>query len=360
MINIYIDDKVIERHREYIKKSIIKKKIEGLLEGEWLIKLENVYGVEVLENHKAFVNCLLKEYENMDSGGNENIFVGKPEYLFGFLKKMEKEYSEVNELINKDADYSKRILDVFGYNNFVNSYGMNKGNVQGEEPYIIDNFEKKADDFKWGAYAYVLSLKLKVCPYCNRNYITPLYTEDGKMRADLDHFFAKSRYPYFSISLFNLVPSCKFCNSSLKGTEEFSFEENFHPFDEIVAENLYRITYIPKSVSCFWGEEELEIDIEYNYANESWKKINQNINTFKIKEIYQYHKDIVSNLTKKRYVYDEGYIDYLWKSYPNLFDSREEVVDFLVTSYNVSQIENVPLGKMIKDLIEEMWGEIIF
>ena len=36
------------------------------------------------------------------------------------------------------------------------------------------------------------------------------------------------------------------------------------------------------------------------------------------------------------------------------YNQIKEVVEFLVAQYDISQIENAPLGKMMKDLIEEM------
>lgn len=354
MVNIYIKQKILERHREYIKNSSIREDINSLLNREYLIKIQEKYGEIFRKNHSKFCNYLIEQYCNMSEGGNENIFIGNPRYLYKFIEIVKKEYNDIDKIIQSDKEYLNDILDVFGYQKFVNSHGWINKDMEMEEYYRIDNFEKDENNFKWGAYAYVLSLKIKVCPYCNRNYITPLYSEEGKMRADLDHFFAKSKYPYLSISLFNLIPSCKYCNSSLKGQKEFTYTNNFHPFDNIKAHDLYEITYIPENISCFFGKEDFNVKIKYNYINENWKKIKGNTDILKIEEIYQYHKDIVVNLIKKKYIYDEAYIRYLCHSYPNLFSSREEVVNFLISSYNISEVENVPLGRLLKDLIKEM------
>lgn len=46
-----------------------------------------------------------------------------------------------------------------------------------------------------------------VCPYC-----------DGEIgTADLDHYYAKSRYPLLACSPWNLVPVCKSCNDKVTG-----------------------------------------------------------------------------------------------------------------------------------------------
>lgn len=351
MINIQVSDEIKERHRTYIKESRIKKNIKSLLKDDYVNKQEE----EFRDKHDIFCKRLLREYDNMEQGENENIFLGEPEYLYQFINHMIENFEIIHRKIQQDEKYADCLLHVFGYDSFVDSHGMlDKKKAAEEKELTLENFDNYADGFKWGAYAYVMSLKVKVCPYCNRNYVTPLYSQNGKMRADLDHFFAKKMYPYLSISLFNLVPSCKYCNSSLKGQNEFTYRGNFHPLDKIRADDLYRMTYMPENAGCFTGKENFDIDLEYNYADEMWEKMKGNNDTFKLREVYQYHKDIVSGLIKKRYVYNDGYIDYLWKSYPNLFTSREEVITFLLSPYDEIQMENVPLGKLMKDLIEEM------
>jgi hypothetical protein len=59
---------------------------------------------------------------------------------------------------------------------------------------------------------------MNVCPYCNRNFISPIYKdervgEDNRKQApDIEHFFPKSIYPFLALSISNLLPSCSFCN----------------------------------------------------------------------------------------------------------------------------------------------------
>ncbi len=59
---------------------------------------------------------------------------------------------------------------------------------------------------------------MNVCSYCNRNFINPIYKEEkvgqdnSKQAPDIEHFFPKSIYPLFSLSISNLLPSCTFCN----------------------------------------------------------------------------------------------------------------------------------------------------
>lgn len=66
-------------------------------------------------------------------------------------------------------------------------------------------------------------LDLDYCPYCGNEEVA--FTEfvhpaNGKtlLKPELDHFLPKSIYPFFAVSIFNLIPSCDKCNhKDLKG-----------------------------------------------------------------------------------------------------------------------------------------------
>ena len=75
-------------------------------------------------------------------------------------------------------------------------------------------------------------MRIPVCPYCNRQYVT-LYRDSGnhqKTTADLDHFYAKSIYPYLALCVYNFVPSCQICNSRFKGDVDFYETPHLYPY----------------------------------------------------------------------------------------------------------------------------------
>lgn len=80
------------------------------------------------------------------------------------------------------------------------------------------------------------SLNIPVCPFCNRQYITSWedMKKEKKSTADLDHFFPKSEYPLFALSLFNFVPSCQVCNSRMKLDHFMDDDGNrpIYPYEE--------------------------------------------------------------------------------------------------------------------------------
>lgn len=83
----------------------------------------------------------------------------------------------------------------------------------------------------WNAYALVEKHQLRICPYCHASHLNFHIHETKDMRPPLDHFYPRSRYPYLSISLYNLIPSCYQCNSSVKGAKNPLIEKLRHPFE---------------------------------------------------------------------------------------------------------------------------------
>lgn len=73
------------------------------------------------------------------------------------------------------------------------------------------------------------------CPYCNEATMKIVPKEDEDkfdhfMLFDIDHFYSKSAYPYLALSFYNHIPSCKACNQTYKGKNEFSFATHIHPY----------------------------------------------------------------------------------------------------------------------------------
>ncbi len=77
------------------------------------------------------------------------------------------------------------------------------------------------------------------CPYCNDNPISILDISNEKdeeiiLRAylELDHFYPKSRMPFFVLSFYNLIPSCSPCNATEKSDKDFCISTHINPYYE--------------------------------------------------------------------------------------------------------------------------------
>ena len=209
------------------------------------------------------------------------------------------------------------------------------------------NYKMVFEHADWGAYSFLLATGVKTCPYCNRQYILPIYSNNGKARAQIDHFFPKSSYPYFSLSLYNLIPSCSVCNASLKRKEEFT-PNTLNPY-EVDFHKLARFKVIPykdQYIISLKARKDEKCDEE---------QVNRQKQMFKLESRYSYQQQVIEEMVKRRMIYNEDYIDSLLKKYPMLFQSKEQIWA-LGIGYEVEEdkICDEPLGKLKRDVAEQL------
>ncbi|MDI0264805.1 hypothetical protein QIW52_02435 [Clostridioides difficile] len=396
MIKIELTNEIKQYHKKYFKT-----KIRPNFKGH-KIEFDNDY---LKFEHEEFMKFCSQNYEDLA--------IGNFDKLRKINKDIKKKYPIILEMIDKkkctyknkkDVLYKDVLLDIFGYNKFIdisifeyikkqaildtneNKYSymvFNKmidilNDIYSEKVAIIEsykneyrkslkhmsvkNFEKKfnedlfniditIDNFKkhynfediWSPYMFIFITGLRVCPYCNRQYITPVYSSSGKLRADLDHFLPKNKYPFFSMSLYNLIPSCKFCNSSLKGTKEFDFD-SLNPYECNIDDYI-----------------KFEIDLASNTNNiivnpiKDKDKAKDYLNMFKIETLYNYHRNQASDLLKKKLIYSDEYLENMYKYFGNSFSSFDEMKE-LVIGYTISKenINDEPLAKFKRDISKQL------
>jgi len=152
----------------------------------------------------------------------------------------------------------------------------------------------------YSAYDLAARLDVRVCPYCNRQYTFTVITVDNNVsRPEFDHFFSQEKYPLLSMSFYNLIPSCKICNSTLKHTKQFSLDRNIHPylygFDKAA-----RFNYHAKDSRTAIGMGiNMEITLTSKEDHLLSEQLNNNIRIFKLKDIYRGHRDIVAEIVRK-------------------------------------------------------------
>lgn len=276
----------------------------------------------------------------------EVILIGKPSELEKITAHFKQNLKIQFDARNKKSVLYKCLKDIFDYSAFVRSY----------------------PPANWGAYQLVMKLNVKICPYCNRQYIFTICNDTGKTRGRLDHFYDKSTYPYLALSLYNLIPCCNTCNTDFKGSSEFSIKTHLNPYVDEFGE------YFKFSVQMISGKDlkpgdsnqinylkgigdEFEIVIKDSSIDDNLRmKINNNLKIFKIRELYNMHKDYVIDLIKKRVMYSDSQIDELYSLYKgSLFSSREDVVSNIVSNYiSYSHLDKRVLAKLTSDISEEL------
>lgn len=193
-------------------------------------------------------------------------------------------------------------------------------------------------------------LNLCTCPYCNDNRVKIVKNQNSSKETayfDLDHFYPKSQNPFFALSFFNLIPSCKICNSTLKGDKEFSILTHIHPYHESFNE-LYKFEVSTQALSsCIVEELKIEKKIEKNN--------DQTLIDFNIKNRYN-----------DRYNDRVTEIESLIRTYKNYYktSSPEELQNFIFGSLRVPKDKNNILkrinGKLLRDIALQIDKEMNF
>lgn len=201
----------------------------------------------------------------------------------------------------------------------------------------------------------ICSMGVDVCPYCNRQYITS-YLQNGNRytTADLDHFLPKSLFALLSLSLFNFIPACQICNSRFKVNKR---AEILYPYENGFENNAYFTieTNAKSDFDSIIGNNDffnLTVNVEKNSKNRT--KIYNNIETFKIKEVYQIHKQYVRELIYKKTAYNKTYKDMLSKLMKDMKLSDEEIDLFLYGYvFTHDELYKKPLAKLTYDIIRQ-------
>lgn len=199
-----------------------------------------------------------------------------------------------------------------------------------------DTFVKGQKEAHW----LLRNLNVRVCPYCNRIYIvslpSPEELEQGEefkaTRATFDHFYNQAEYPYLSLSLFNLVPSCYVCNlnkSASKGIvypydQEFGKDAVFRVIPVLPEKRFgskrnildylhggngdFYIKFMSDNDMYLSGDASLEqrlSDIENMNLRE---RIIASIGQFKLEELYKEHKQEIKDILRNRFYFDDHYV----------------------------------------------------
>ncbi len=214
--------------------------------------------------------------------------------------------------------------------------------VRGEK-YIVDNkILKKTYDLYSDIpnSELVKKIGITVCPYCNREFIN---NRDKKTSAQLDHFFPRSKYPIFSISLFNLVPSCYACNhiKREKLLDISPYENN------LKSDSYYEFSYLLKGVDFLKNREEIKIIIRPLMENKN------NSSILQLEDAYEIHNDVVQEILKKKMIYSNGQIVEFLNNFKGLFHSTEEINRILYGNYlNEDDLGSRPLAKLTSDIVK--------
>jgi hypothetical protein len=204
---------------------------------------------------------------------------------------------------------------------------------------------EKIDKFK-----FIDNLAINTCPYCNRAYIYTI-NKNKNLKAEIDHFYPKSIYPYLAMTFYNLIPSCPTCNGlGAKGNRD-SYKDNLkNPYE--IQNDDFKFKFDIDSVEII--NSEIEPKSVSIYLD---KKIDSNNNYFQIEILYQEHRDVVVELYQKLYQKEtKEHFEALRSSLSGLDVSNEDIYRYLTCGYfDTKDFHKRPLSKFIKDISEELF-----
>lgn len=256
------------------------------------------------------------------------------EYANYFVIKRQKKRSVVGKAIfKKYDDILKELIKIFDYKKYISS-------------------SQKT------SYNLAAKLNRNTCTYCNRLYTNTIIVKDKKTnkinntgritRPQFDHWYAKSKYPLFALSFYNLIPSCSVCNSSIKGDALFSLNTHTHPYSKDNANgNDFTFSFYFTNAN----ENNVRIKVPVN------SKIDKTLKEFKIEEIYNAHSSLeLKDLLDLKYKYSQNYLNTLFnETFKTLGVSKSEAYRLIFgAEYEEEEFHKRPFSKFKKDILKEL------
>lgn len=177
-----------------------------------------------------------------------------------------------------------------------------------------------------------------VCPYCNRDYIN--CRSEKLAGAQLDHFYPRSKYPVFSVCLYNLVPVCGNCNR-IKHDNMLRFAS---PFDEQIDwENDLKFSYVPLDMH----RKKIVINAK--------RPIKHNMKAMRIETAYQIHEKEVNELVDKAAMYSKTQMEE-FREVLNEAGLTEQDIKRMIFGPEITKesMKKKSLGRMLRDLEREL------
>lgn len=149
------------------------------------------------------------------------------------------------------------------------------------------------------------------------------------------------------MSIYNLVPCCKFCNSSLKGVREFEIEVKT-PY-EISIDDMAVFEYLPGS--------RREVKLSYKDKTVSYKDktVSYYDEMFKIEELYKYHSNVGERIKEASDRYTPERIKEIVES--GLISEKELYQMIVGKVSRKEEILEEPLNKLKRDFVKGILGE---
>jgi len=280
-------------------------------------------------------------------------FVGVPENksLYDFLYKgLPQDDFHVNR------EHLHLLLTAYMDENSLEHYGLGFECIDSENLSEIFRYSKFAD--LSDAIKLMDLLEVPVCPYCNRNFTSTVSKDNGIRQGQFDHYRSKSKYPWFSLSLYNLIPTCGYCNQSKSDKSIqvlYPYKESMSEYYCFKTKPVHGVDYLtgnPSSLNEFTivGEKGPIMP-----TSEQTEHIQNSLEIFHLNELYNTHHEHIAWIFRQRYIFSDTYLLSLCQAFPTLFSSIQEVRDMLYMCHiSPEHWGEHPLSKLTHDIDKEI------
>lgn len=207
---------------------------------------------------------------------------------------------------------------------------------------------------------YFYELGIKACIYCNSSLTVSsceIKPRSKKYRArfDVDHYHNKDKYPFLSISLFNLYPACAPCNRAKKISNVF-----FELYTDDLTKTLksdFEFQFDLGSEATYLATKN-HLDLKFTFKEPSLPKTGDFktfSDVFHIQELYETQKDIVEELVSKSKIYNVEYRKKLRESFDKL-NLNDKLFERAILGNYTDEIDlhKRPLAKFTQDIAREL------
>lgn len=191
-----------------------------------------------------------------------------------------------------------------------------------EKEIIKEYFDRNKNKFlKKAILEFYFKNNILFCPYCGLNQFQ-IILDDKLSSFDLDHFLPKDSFTNFWLSLYNLIPICKYCNQSLKwGKNPLEHWKNiFHPIwwwlQMSKSWDIYTLTQLHQKTF------DDIFDCGNNWNGLSWEIFETNdslykhhLQFFRVRELYMqspHLKNDINHIKNTYYRVKHSYASKLW------------------------------------------------
>ncbi|MCX6317724.1 MAG: hypothetical protein NTW29_10560 [Bacteroidetes bacterium] len=203
---------------------------------------------------------------------------------------------------------------------------------------------------------YFKDIGIGACIYCNsmltvtvEKIIRKKRKTGAQARFQVDHYLPKSEYPCFSISLYNLYPTCASCNNS-KGSHKVQFQ--LYAEDARIKNSgfYFELNMVSVGVYLLYRDSGL-IDFEFIEPKIAGKNVKSFNEVFAVEGIYKTQKGIAEELILKAEVYTPAYKKLLAGSFPKIFTSASITDRLIIGNYtSESDLHKRPMAKFMIDI----------